>query len=104
VSAINTIRKKQERGAILQVLSVDYPEWMTTRLVQAAVSATAGLRVSSTELARHLTYLEQKGYIEEQDDPDIYFDEQVRRIRLTAAGNDLCARVIPPDPGIELLA
>lgn len=91
------------RGRIVRALhTFGYPRWLGQDVLHATAFDTSPRApdfISSADLARHLEYLEQAGYVEEQltNDP---LAPAKSFWRLTRKGVDLYEGVIAADPGV----
>lgn len=93
------------RGRIVRALhTYGYPRWLGQEVLHVTAfdaSPRAADYISATDLARHLEYLEQAGYIEEKLTTDPLAEPRAFW-RLTRQGVDLYEGVIPADPGVVI--
>lgn len=94
------LEEKDLRYWILNIADKVYPREVSERTVSLSL---AGIRypVGPGELATHLAYLEEKGYIERSEVKSRELGESRPLVRLTAKGKDLLEHNIPDDPGID---
>lgn len=87
------------RGRIMKILKLNYPHQAGDHLI-AEILTDAQYACSPSAVQTHLTYLEEKGYIETQETESL----GVSRIlaKLKPAGVDLLEGNIPPDVGVDL--
>lgn len=86
------------RGEILRALAIQLPYAMS-EMVLASHLERLGLAVTNLELAAHMLYLRQKGYISSEHVADRAIERWMHR--LMPMGTDLIEGNIPADPGIK---
>ena len=88
-----------ERGCILQILMVRYPDPISfSRLYVQLIGQ--GQEATERDLRFHLYYLQQKGYVMLEKLSAGRAEIEMQTVRLSARGVDLLDRRIDADPGI----
>jgi DNA-binding PadR family transcriptional regulator len=94
------LEEKDLRWWILNIADKAYPREVSERTVSLTL-AEVRYPVGPGELATHLAYLEEKGYVERSVVKSRELGEERALVRLTAKGKDLLEGNIPADPGID---
>lgn len=94
------LQARDLRWWVLNIAHKNYPHEVSERAIGLTL-ADLGYSVSSGELATHLAYLDEKGYIARSEAESREMGEGRQLVRLTAHGKDLLEHNIPDDPGID---
>jgi len=94
------LQPRNLRRWILNIAHKNYPHELSERVIGLTL-ADLSYSVSAGELAIHLAYLEEKGYVARSEAGNQELGESRALVRLTAKGKDLLEHNIPDDPGID---
>lgn len=97
---IDDNRHEIERGRILQILCVRFPDAMPFNSLFAEVVAQGEI-VSERSMRVHVGYLQGKGYVALEKLRAGRSEIEMQTVRLTARGLDLVDRRLDPDPGVK---
>ena len=95
------VLSRDVRGRILRILEINYPFKAGDHLI-ADILQDAQYSIAPQLVAGHLTYLEEKGYIETETVEAKELGMTRVLAKLTPKGVDLLDGNIPADPGVRL--
>ncbi len=96
---MNKNEAKELRGFILTICKVSYPGGASHQLINITLD-NAQFAVSPAVVDGHIKYLEEKGYIRQEEAKCNSTGICRDMVFITAQGLDLMEGNIPPDPGI----
>lgn len=99
--SVQQFEDKEVRGRILKALDFEFPRAMSFQMIGYALQS-ARYNCSPGQIAAHLAYLEQKGYVRIEDVGLADLDLRREMVTLTVQGKDLVEGNIPDDPGVIL--
>jgi hypothetical protein len=99
--SVQQFEDKEVRGRILKALDFEFPRAMSFQMIGYALQS-ARYNCTTGQIAAHLAYLAQKGYVRMEDVGLADLDLRREMVTLTVQGKDLVEGNIPADPGVIL--
>lgn len=96
---MNSQQQRELRGFLLRVCDVAHPDGCSEQVIVSSL-AGVGISVSQVVLRSHLSYLEEKGYLRQEEIRDRASGLGRTVWYISAKGQDLLDGHIPDDPGI----